>query len=179
MPDAAPPRTRSVGRRIAALSCLLIPLIATLVILAEGRGGSVDAAAPGIQEAARPAWAATGALSNALAALKKGESRAAAIRAARAANDAVAASRKQLGTIDVPTNQGDVYTVVDAALRSQAAWVSAVGSTLLNPGSPRREDLAELAKSAMQRSAAAERFDVAEGPAVRGTGKLLSATKRS
>lgn len=180
VPDApSPPSTRSSARRLVALACLLVPLVATLVILAEGRSGSVDAAAPGIQEAVRPAWSATGELSAALTALKKGESRATAIRAARKADDAVKASRKKLAALDVPASQGDVFALVQSALRSQSAWVSAVGSTLLNPASPRREDLAELAKSAMRRSAAAERFDVAEGPAVRGTGKLLSATKRS
>lgn len=178
-PELPLPAARSLRGRIAAVGGLLVCLLATLVILAEGRGGSVDAAAPGIQEAVRPAWKATGELSVALAALRRGESRVTAIRAARSASVAVKAARTDLGELDVPASQGDVWSVVEDALRSQAAWISAVGSTLLNPASPRRDDLAVLAKRAMQRSAAAERFDVAEGPAVRGTGRLLSATSRS
>lgn len=174
--DAPLPRSRSIVRRVLALGTLVVCVGATLAILAEGRSSSSGAASKGLKEAVRPAWEATGQLSETLNALKRGQTRAAAIRAARAADDAVAASRKELRGLTVPTSEGDVYAVVDGALRAQAAWVSAVGSTLLNPASPRRADLSRLAKTAMARSAAAERFGVADGPAVRGTGKLLSAT---
>jgi hypothetical protein len=164
-------------RRIPAIVCLLGCIAATLVILAEGRNGSVDAAAPGLQEAARPAWKATGALSAELNGLKRGTSRGPARHAAHEAVKALKTARTELPKVVVPTSQGDVFAVTEVALRAQAAWVDAVGSTLANPRSPRRADLARLAATAMRRSAAAERFGVADGPAVAGTGHLLSATK--
>lgn len=170
-------RSAAWRQRAAAIACLLGCVIAVLAILAEGRSGDVVAAAPGIKDAARPAWGATSELSDALHALKPGSSRGPSIRAARKAAEAVKGARGELAKVDVDTSQGEVMAVVESALRAQGAWIDAVGSTLANPRSPRRKALAELASAAAARSRAAEHFDVADGPAVRGTGHLLSTTK--
>ena len=179
-PEAPQARGYSWWRRVPALAALIVPLIATLVVLAEGRGGSVGAAAPGLREAVRPAWNATTELGVELDKLKPGVSRGPSIRAARKAAKAIEEAQEKLPKIDVPTSQGDTYAVAQVMLRTQANWVDAVGSTLANPRSERRAALARLAASAIRRAAAAQRFGLAdEGDTpIKGTGHLLSATKR-
>lgn len=150
-----------------------LALAATSAILATAARPS--AAGP-IEKVTADAWEATGALSDALRSLRLGAprnpARALSARAVRAVDDA----GRRVEALELPVSETPLRTRVLATLRSDAAWVDAVGSTLANPRSPRRADLAGLAKRAAT-GAVLVAVDVkgAEGT-VGGTGRLLSAT---
>ncbi len=164
------------GTRILAVVSLITALGTTGYVVATAM--EPDAATP-LEEATAGAWEATGALSDSLRALRPGASRNAARPLAGAAAEAVETSLKRVEGLDLATADTPLRVRVLRALRADAEWIDAVGSTLANPRSPRRAELSRLAKTAAAgTSVVAGTLEDAKGT-VGGTGRLLAATKQS
>jgi len=153
----------SVGAALAATSAVLVT------------AAQPSAAGP-IEKVTADAWEATGALSDALRALRPGATRDPARVLAQRAAGAVEDAGRRVEALELPISDTPLRARVLATLRADAAWIDAVGSTLANPRSPRRAGLSSLAKRAAT-GAVLVAVDVegAEGT-VGGTGRLLSAT---
>lgn len=167
---------RSGLRRTRLLSVVSVGLAFAATSTVFVTAARPSAAAP-IEKATADAWEATRALSDALRGLRLGATRtpvrALATRTAGAIDDA----GRRVEALELRVSDTPLRVRVLATLRADAEWVDAVGSTLANPHSPRRADLARLAKRAAT-GAVLVAVDV-EGAAgtVGGTGRLLSATR--
>jgi len=134
-----------------------------------------SAAAP-IENATADAWETTGALSDALRALRPGATRNPARALAKRAAGAVDDAGERVEAVDLPVSDTPLRARVLATLRADVEWIDAVGSTLASPRSPRRADLSGLAKRAATGTAlVAVDVEKAAGT-VGGTGRLLSTT---
>jgi len=169
---AGPPRRRAA--RVLSVVSLSVAIAAVGVVI--GTYAKPAPPAP-MEEATAEAWEATGALSDALRALRPGASRNPARKLTKRAAGAVDTAGKRVAALKVSVADTPLRARVLSTLRSDAAWIDAVGSTLANPRSPRRADLSRLAKRAANDTALiAEEIEEASN-SVGGTGRLLSATK--
>jgi hypothetical protein len=179
-PTAAPALSRTLRRagrkpaRVLAVVSLAVAFGTTGLVVATAF--QPESATP-LQNATQDAFGATEELSDALRALRPGGSRNAARPLAGAAARAVEAAQRRVEALELPTSMTPLRSRVLETLRSDAAWVDAVGSTLANPRSPRRGDLAALAKKAATGMALIAGDLPAAEDVVGGTGRLLSATK--
>jgi hypothetical protein len=168
---------RRSGRRRArvfAVGSLAVALVTTAVLL--GSAAQPEPRSP-MTTATAEAWEATGALSDALRALRRGGSRNPARALVKPAAETVDRTGRRVGALDLPVAATPLRGRVLRTLRADAAWIDAVGSTLANPRSSRRADLSALASRAANATALIEdEIDAARG-SVGGTGRLLSATK--
>lgn len=175
----APSASRAAGRsgrrttRVLSVLSVGLALTATSAVLVTAAQSS--AAAP-IEKATADGWEATGALSDALRGLRHGATRAPARALAKRAAGAVDNADRRVEALKLPVPDTPLRARVLAALRADAAWVDAVGSTLANPRSPRRADLSGLAKRAATGAALVAVDDEGAEGTVGGTGRLLSAT---
>ena len=162
--------------RVLSVVSLAAALVTTGVLV--GTAAKPPARTP-IAAATAETWEATGALSDALRALRPGASRNPARARVRRAVDAAEQAGRRIGGLELPVAETPLRGRVLRTLRADTAWMDAVGSTLANPRSPRRAELSTLAKRAA--NATALIADQVEGAAnsVGGTGRLLSATKPS
>lgn len=160
--------------RVLAVLSLLAAIVALVVIV----DAVVQPGAPStIEQATGEAWKATGALSDGLRELEPGDDLQPLRGRARAARTAVQRAGKRIKRATLPIGQTPVRSRVIRALRADDGWLDAVGSTLANPRSARRGDLARLAeRAAIATSLIEDDVDGAKG-SVGGTGRLLAATK--
>ncbi|MBA2347632.1 MAG: hypothetical protein H0V81_04985 [Solirubrobacterales bacterium] len=169
---------KRMGRRrtrILAVLSLLVAIGATLTIV----DGFVapEPAAP-IEQATDEAWSAVTALSDGLRALEPDGALQPLRDEARTAREEVQAAGARIKTLELPISQTPLRIRVIRTLRADDAWIDAVGSTLANPRSSRRADLARLAEAAAVATALIADDVKGAGASVGGTGRLLSATKR-
>jgi len=168
---------RRSGRRSTRVLSVM-SLTAALAVTGAVLGTATLSSAPApIAEATADAWEATGALSDALRALRPGASRNPARALAKRAAGSVEDAGQRVERLELPISDTPLRARVLRTLRADAEWIDAVGSTLANPRSPRRAELSGLAKRAAN-GAALVAVDVkgAKG-SVGGTGRLLSATR--
>ncbi len=169
-------------RRSGRLSTRLLALLSILVAgaaVAYFVTSALEIATPKppMESASETAWEATSALSDGLRSLRPGGSRGDVRPLASTAAESVKNATERVEGLALPTAETPVRARVLAALRADAEWIDAVGSTLANPRSPRRADLSRLAKTAAEAvSLIAADIDGPKG-SVGGTGRLLSATK--
>lgn len=178
-PEPPPFRTLAVrrsgrlGTRLLAVLSLLIALGVTGYVV---KSALQPAVTPPLQKATAGAWTATGALSDALRALRPRASRTAARALVPPAARAVKAARMRVEALDLPTSDTPARARVLQALRADGAWIRAVGATLAEPRSPRRAALSRLAKTAAEATTLAAKDVKGAAGTVGGTGRLLSAT---
>lgn len=177
-PEALSQTIRRMNRRrtrVLAVLSLLVAVGATAMVV---RAFVRPEASTPIQRATDGAWAATGTLSDGLRGLKPGDRVSRLQGDARAARKAVQVAGRRVKALQLPIGDTPLRVRVIHALREDDAWISAVGSTLANPRSVRRGDLARLAqRAAIATALVTDDLPEAEG-SVGGTGRLLSATKR-
>lgn len=166
-------RSGRLGTRLLAILALLGALAATAYVVKTALKPTVT---PPLRSATADAWKATGSLSDALRALRRGSSRSAARALATPAATAVKAAAPRVETLDLTTAQTPSRSRVLAALRADRAWIAAVGATLADPRSSRRAALSGLARKAAEATALASRDVAAAKGTVGGTGRLLAAT---
>lgn len=160
--------------RAAALLALLGgPAVVAAVVVKTSPGGSRQ-----VQQATAKAWTATGALSESLRALERGDPLKALRPEARAARTAVQEAGKATKALDLGGAQASVQRRTVRALRADDAWIAAVSATLANRRSSRRDDLSRLGRTATERTAAIADDVPGARDTVGGTGKLLSASRR-
>lgn len=169
--------SRLTVARATALTSLTLAFGALGVVVVGASQPSGESAADDLAGATARAWPALGDLSRQLEALRPEASRQAATGAARRADAALEDAIGRVGRLDLPVSATMSLLATERALRDARTWVEGVGSVLANPRSHRRAGLAEDASAAaLAVKRLANRVDAAERT-VRGTGKLLSATK--
>jgi len=168
---------RRSGRRSArvlSVASLVMALVATGVVLGTAVQPAVQTP---IVAATAQAWDATGALSDALRALRPGATRKPARALAKRAAGIIDETGMRVRALELPVADTPLRGRVLRTLRADAAWVDAVRSTLAAPRGPRRADLSGLAKRAATATALIDDEVTQARGTVGGTGRLLSATK--
>ncbi len=167
-------RSGRTGARLLALLSLVAAVAATAWVVG---GAFRDDELPPVAAATAESWARTGELSDALRELRPGASPAAARPFAQPALKAVVRAQKRVAALDLPASQTPLRGRVLDALRADRRWIDAVGSVLARPESPRRAQLARLAKEAATSTALLRADLPAAVGTVGGTGRLLSALR--
>lgn len=168
-------RSGRLGTRLLAILSLLVAIGAAAYFVTSAM--DITAPTPPIEKATSEAWSASSALSDSLRALRPGASREPSRPLATAAAKAVKRAQDNVEALTLSTSETPLRARVLAALRADAAWVDAVGSTLANPRSARRAELAGLAKTAATAVVLIQGDVDGAEDSVGGTGRLLSATK--
>lgn len=178
LPALRPAVTRPArrGRSRAGAALALLGAAALIALTVQGALPAQGEDPRPVRVAAAPAWTATAGLSSALDALEPGAGRATARQHAREAVAALRLARSRVIAAPGDVAAPEARPTQLAALWATERWADAVGSTLADPGSPRRAGLPRLAKAAMAAHATAERSGLAPARAVGGTGHLLAAT---
>lgn len=168
-------RSGRLGTRLLALLSLIAGLAATaLVVTTLAKPGAPEPLAA----ATAQAWTATGALSDALRALRPGARRAPARALASAAAPVVTDAAREVRTLDLPTSDTPRRARVLTALSADRAWIAAVRATLKDPASPRRSDLTRLSEAAATATSLIAKDVEGAAHTIGGTSRLMTATKQ-
>jgi len=181
-PDAVfAPLSRAVrcgGRRrtrALALLSLLVAVGAAVYVLTTQL--PTARSQPPLAVATAGAWQATGALSDALRALRPGLPRGPARRLALAAVRATARANRAVSALPATASDVPLYDGTRTALRACRRWAAATAAVLAVPHGPRRATLAALSGDAEQSVSLVARNLPASAGTVGGTSRLLAATR--
>ena len=169
---------RWTNRRRTRLAALLAVVGGPAVIVGVVLAATGSEGPSRVQQATAEAWAATGALSDGMRALERGDSLQPLRPKARDALAAVEKAETATRALDLGGAEAAVQRRTLSALSGDRAWIRAVSATLANPRSSRRRDLPRLAGIAAKRTAAIADDVPAARKTAGGTGRMLAASRR-